>query len=407
MSGIIKLFSASGIQGGARAAYDAGMDVPQLTPADVTVLLQTVQRFAARNLAQETAQPHHPMLPEVTRALVGQLVQLGVLNLDAEPACGLWDGPDDPLQRGLSLQTLRQLAACSPGLAYQVHQQALAALLAREAGVAPGDDTVVLEGWLGLGQQGLLACLGDQPLSPGQVDVLADCWSVPTPEKPRWVHALADWQFAWVPVWTAQQGWRWHRLARAELAVQETPHSHGFDELSGQRLSLRFSGVTAGAGAGVGLVEAAAARQQFITLSALYGMGLLAIAAGAARRALTMATDYAGVRRQGGRLIRAHAAVAQLLGEARQTLGLTDAALAQLEAMPLGLDALVQVWRTRAMLHPLLCTAASHAMQVLGGVGYMRDQGVEKMLRDCNQLRLLGGSPMELTLCSALWEPAP
>jgi hypothetical protein len=26
---------------------------------------------------------------------------------------------------------------------------------------------------------------------------------------------------------------------------------------------------------------------------------------------------------------------------------------------------------------------------------------VEKLLRDCNQLRLLGGSPQELTLCSA------
>jgi alkylation response protein AidB-like acyl-CoA dehydrogenase len=130
----------------------------------------------------------------------------------------------------------------------------------------------------------------------------------------------------------------------------------------------------------------------------------LAIAAGAASRALLIARDYAELRRQGGSLIKEHDAVAQLLGKARQILGLTESAMTSLTTGPLNRALLIEVWRKRALLHPMLCTVASNAMQVLGGIGYMRDQGVEKLLRDCNQLRLLGGSPSELTLCSAAWE---
>lgn len=226
---------------------------------------------------------------------------------------------------------------------------------------------------------------------------MADCWCLPTADKPRTVVALPDWSTVWIPTWQADEGWCWHRLARTDLVVQMQAHAHGLDELVPQRISLRAGVVPPDAD----ICAADESSLHFLALSGLYGMGLLAIATGAARRALAIATDYAAMRRQGGPLIQEHDAVAQLLGEARQSVRLADIALASTTQPTTSLALLADIWQLRAALHPLLCTAASQALQVLGGIGYMRDQGVEKLLRDCNQLRLLGGSPQELTLCSA------
>lgn len=375
-------------------------ETPELTEADLTALLQTTQRFARQTLAAEVAVPQTAMTPERARALVNQLVQLGVLNAGPEPALGLWDDAHDPLQRVLGQKTLHALAGCSPGFAYQVHLQGLANLMARGRLMAPGEDLISFEGWLGMGGRALPAALTDKPLSPPHAAQMADCWSEPTPQKPRYLHALPDWTSLWLPTWQTQGAWRWHRFARSDLVVEVCGHPHGFDELVLQKLCLRTPGLRPDEG----LTSNAQASQQFIELSACYGIGLLAIAAGAASRALLIARDYSELRRQGGVLIKEHDAVAQLLGKARQILGLTESAMTSLTTGPLNLALLIEVWRMRATLHPMLCTVASNAMQVLGGIGYMRDQGVEKLLRDCNQLRLLGGSPSELTLCSAAWE---
>jgi len=344
--------------------------------------------------------PQTAMTPERSRLLVNQLIELGVLNAGPEPAFGLWDDAHDPLQRVLAQKSLHALACCSPGFAYQIHLQGLANLMARSMGMTPGEDLICLEGWLGLGGRAMLEALMVKPLSPSHVARMADCWSEPISEKPRYLFALPDWTSLWLPTWQTQGAWRWHRLKRSDLVLEVCEHPHGFDELVLQKLSLRVPGPTLDEG----LTSNVQASQQFIELSTSYGIGLLAIAAGAASRALLIAREYSELRRQGGVLIKEHDAVAQLLGEARQILVLTESALASLTAWPVNLALLIEVWRTRALLHPMLCTVASNAMQVLGGIGYMRDQGVEKLLRDCNQLRLLGGSPSELTLCSAAWE---
>lgn len=377
------------------------MESHRLTSEDLAALLETVQRFAQRSLADATAAPHQPMPPATTAALVGQLLDMGVLNATEEPACGLWDDPQDPLQVEFALHALQTLAHQSPGFAYQVHVQALANQLSRSTGAPTGPDLVVLEGWLGLGRRALpgtlLGTVSGAATSPEDAARMADCWCLPTADKPRTVVALPDWSTVWIPTWQADEGWCWHRLARTDLVVQMQAHAHGLDELVPQRISLRAGVVPPAAD----ICAADESSLHFLALSGLYGMGLLAIATGAARRALAIATDYAAMRRQGGPLIQEHDAVAQLLGEARQSVRLADIALASTTQPTTSLALLADIWQLRAALHPLLCTAASQALQVLGGIGYMRDQGVEKLLRDCNQLRLLGGSPQELTLCSA------
>jgi alkylation response protein AidB-like acyl-CoA dehydrogenase len=58
----------------------------------------------------------------------------------------------------------------------------------------------------------------------------------------------------------------------------------------------------------------------------------------------------------------------------------------------------------RAQAQPALADAANGALQVFGGLGYMKDTGAEKVVRDVNCLRALAGSPRELTLMVAEWE---
>jgi alkylation response protein AidB-like acyl-CoA dehydrogenase len=62
------------------------------------------------------------------------------------------------------------------------------------------------------------------------------------------------------------------------------------------------------------------------------------------------------------------------------------------------------VFAIRAEAHPLLCRGATDALQVFGGSGYMQDVGMEKALRDSQQLRLMGGTAGDLARFVAEWE---
>jgi alkylation response protein AidB-like acyl-CoA dehydrogenase len=369
-----------------------------LTEADLGPMLETVQRFAGRALANATARPEVPLPHAVARDLLDQLGHMGVLNAAAEPAGGLWDDPQDPLQRVFAVETLRCLAAYAPGFAYQVHVQGLAHGLNRQYRREAGDGVVCLDGRVGIGRQALVQALAGQVLASEQAAQLADCWAPPVAGAPRMLHALPDWQAVWMPLWQPDLGFQWLRFERAAVDVQLHANGHGLDGLSTHTLGLRSAPDWDAA------VDAAASRRSTIELMALHGLGLLAMATGAAQGAVAMATDYSRVRKQGGQVIADHVAVGQLLANGSNAVWLAQGCLQQLCRREPDLPLLVDVWRARVQLHPLLCMAASHAMQVLGGMGYMRDNGVERLLRDCNQLRLLAGSPAELTLCCAQWE---
>ncbi|HTM84414.1 MAG TPA: acyl-CoA dehydrogenase family protein, partial [Mycobacterium sp.] len=221
------------------------------------------------------------------------------------------------------------------------------------------------------------------------VAVLTDAWGVPTRNYPQLVVHTNAWDHLWWPEWNTHDGWRMVRVPRTDLLLTPLRHAHGLDELTYHAGHLVIGGSEP-----TGVLGSEYVADGF----ALHGMGLLAIAASAARRAVSRARDYSLTRRQGGQVIGAHDAVAQLLARSEQSLATTRAVLDHLAGLPADLSRLQQVWRARAQLHPLLTAAGSDALQVFGGVGYMRDVGAEKDLRDLNTVRRLGGSPMELTL---------
>jgi alkylation response protein AidB-like acyl-CoA dehydrogenase len=95
-----------------------------------------------------------------------------------------------------------------------------------------------------------------------------------------------------------------------------------------------------------------------------------------------------------------------MLADMRASLRTVDAGLRLAADRPLGLDRTADIALVRLAAHPALSRAANHAVQVFGGLGYMRDTGAEAVVRDCMQLRLMNGTPTELSLFVAAWERA-
>jgi hypothetical protein len=361
-----------------------------------------VARYTAEVIAPLFARPEVVVGAADLRRMLDGLTELGVLNPGAEAGLGLWDLPDSALGRRLSLAHLQIVAETSAALAYQMHLQAMARHLDRLAGVQDeqGWPLVSLQGHQGLGREALAACLsGQDPLSADQVAILADTWCWPQAGSARLLQALPDWTALWCCTWSHEAGWRWHRLAREEVVL--TPHAQtlGLDEL--QAVEVHARGAVPGSAVGL---SGALAQQAWVQLQAVHAAGLLAITQAGVHRAGALAHGYAHMRRQGATLIARHAAVQQLLNLARSAVTETAQTLQDLHRPDAPWPALRELWRRRAALQVRLSQGASAALQVFGGMGYMKDTGMERLLRQTHHLRLLGGSPAELQACVACWD---
>ena len=109
--------------------------------------------------------------------------------------------------------------------------------------------------------------------------------------------------------------------------------------------------------------------------------GSAAIARGVARRAHEMALEYAQTRLQGGVAIVEHDAVRQML--AAMSVGLTTA------PTPAGaeLDETATL-AAKVAASDAAVAAATDAVQIFGGSGYMQETGIEKLMRDAKYLQL-------------------
>lgn len=126
-------------------------------------------------------------------------------------------------------------------------------------------------------------------------------------------------------------------------------------------------------------------------LIAELSISLSAGATGSAAASVQAAVDYAQERRQGGVPIERHEPVALLLAASRANVAgaraiIADAASALERDSP---GAVVEALRARALVGRSIVRAATDAVQVLGGYGYMREFGLEKRLRDAITLSLL------------------
>jgi hypothetical protein len=187
-------------------------------------------------------------------------------------------------------------------------------------------------------------------------------------------------------------GWQLH--LRPALVLTTDAHAHGLDELCTARVRPLSRARDL----------APAEPEAIARVLAAHQLGLVAIALGAVEHAHSLARAFASQRRQGGATIDRHPAVLGLLATSRATIDAVGAQLLAHGDRPLGLARLGPALACRARESVALADAAHAALQTFGGLGYMRDAGLEKISRDVNVLRVIAGAPPELALFIAEWE---
>jgi hypothetical protein len=358
---------------------------PGPSALEVDLILDGVRVSCRHELEPLGARPELVPAPdqiaEVTRAARDH----GLVGEDVSP---LWAGTTDD-DAALSLASLALLAEAQAGLAFHLHQLALTDLLARRTDTVVAPGTVpALEGTGGLARGALARLLaGAAPAADDETLLSA---AHPADDGAVLLQAAEPWTHVLLPRHLGAGSLALEVVARDATAATPLGAGHGLD-------GIRWWQLDVPGGAGTTVAEGAAARAALTTALTATALALPAIGLGALTGAWARVWPYSRDRVQGGRPIREHPAVAQLLAEARSTLALARAALARPPALE-SFDGLVEAVALRAGLHPPLCTAATALVQVLGGYGYMRDQGAEACLRDNQHLRLSTGAPSQLAL---------
>ena len=344
--------------------------------------LATVGRFA-----RETVGPlvEHPEVVLPAAELDEVLAKAG----DAGLLPGLWR---ESAPRAFAVDALRVLARVNGGVAFGIHRMALADRLRKRLGLAGGSvASVSLYGHYSFGRNALPRLLAGSELSADDVTLLSDWLDAATHAR---VVVSAPWQSLITAGFDGNQI-VWREVSRTDCDVQVHPNSHGFDEL--ETASVRCLADAAG-----GMTDTAA----FTEALYLDGLGMVAINAGLADHGLQIARSWARERVQGGKVIESYPAVQQMLAQISMTARNGTLHLASLAEREPTAEALVDLFSVRSTFDRECCVAANNAMQVLGGRGYMQDVGPEKLVRDANTLRILGGTPTELQLFVAEWERA-
>jgi len=363
---------------------------------DQEVLLAEIERFGAERCAPLVARPERPMDAATFGALLEEAEAIGLGGSATDPSgLGPWErlGSDDGAS--LTLQLLEGLGRVDAALAYALHQRSLARAVCRRLGVdAEGPFAIAPRGHFGLGRDTLGALLLGRPLGHDARALLSDLYAA---EAARIVAIDPGFSGLLTPALDGAGHLFWQLHRASTLERRDHAHAHGLDAMAMVTLVPRAPASLTVRDAELGrtvLAEAMAADQ----------LGLLAISTGSVAHAAEAARRFAAVRRQGGLPIARHAAVLDLLGRVETALAASQASLEALGAQAPGLRTLPRVLAARALLQPSLADAANAALQVFGGLGYMRDNGLEKIVRDVNCLRAFGGSPLELRLAVAGWE---
>lgn len=360
---------------------------------DVAALLSEVEVFATQRIATTVERPEATISNDTLATLSAEAAELGLIPAPgAAPGYALWEHCDHANAMQFNLGLLKLVARANAGIAFAWHRGALARAATTLLGAhLPGerllDTAIVTTGHLGLARAELARFL--RPQGPRADDTLLSDW-LDRRRHDTTVLTTASWQHLVWPVWHGDTI-RWQSATRQQLRVEACRAQHGLDELAAFRVRLAPDTDAAL------LPEAGDARQAYERVLKLDMLGLMAIGAGALHHAWDLAANYAAIRKQGGKVIGDHPAVQIMLGEMEMAWHQAGGALARF-ARPLEDIALNEVAAQRVSTHGALCHGANQGVQVHGGVGYMRDVGAEKIVRDQNMLRLLAGGTREIPL---------
>lgn len=360
-------------------------EVSAMGGADSNPVREAVERFAARQLAVWRDRPAEVPQDDDIVAVVDEAGEAGLLARGG--VAGHWWNTGDGIEARDACAMLDTLGSHHAGIAFHLHRLALGEWLQARLGI-DGQDARVLP-WLPDGHA-LSATAFARFLARGTL-LPVDAALLPGPGAAlRW-QAAPVWDALLVPVQT-DAAVSWH-LVPHNAWVVDAGRGHGLDGTLAHRARLpdRLAAPEAS-------LSGEDAARVFIELLGRDAMGQMAIALGVVRRAWALARTQADTRVQGGKLIREHAAVQLLLADAQSAVECTEALLLSFDVPPACLADLCRLYARRLVAHELLCRGANAALQVFGGMGYMRDVGLERAVRDNNQLRVTAGAPGDLKL---------
>lgn len=362
--------------------------------SDVDALLSEVAIFARERIANASERPEIRISEEILVSLTGEAADMGLLPINGgEPGFALWEHCEGPGAMAFNMGLLRLIGRANAGIAFAWHRLALARHAATSLGAQEslGDGilgaALVSSGHYGLAQASLGEFLASR--HPGAADPKLADW-LDRRGHSAVLTAPSTWESVFWPVW-ADNRIVWQAPQRQGMLVEALHPQHGFDELSSFRVQVALA-------TDFPIYEAPGDDRKFYErILKLDMIGLLAIGAGAVEHARDLAADYANVRRQGGKVIAGHAAVQQMLGDIEIAVQQANAVIERL-SRPIGELSMLEVASARATTHTLLCHAANQSIQAHGGLGYMRDVGAEKIVRDQNMLKLQAGGIREIPL---------
>lgn len=371
---------------------DVGPEIEQaVAEADiaadvVAALLEAVSAFVEQELAARLPRPEQIPSRDDFVAVSAAAERSGLLDASLE-GFGLWSDISRGLPPVFSLSALVHMASAQPALAWHLCSLSVGQLAQQLTGIKLSSAVFSLEGSQGVGRSALGRLLAGRPLHSRDKDILADVFGdrtrmsllAPSVEQVLSLHWHGD------GMYLAE-----HALKACQPQRDERPHGlDGCATVHWQPTVLSATSSTSSVPLSAPLLAQLIAAQQ---------LAQVALARGALIPAAKRAREYAGLRVQGGHHIEQHDAVAMLLADIDTALRTVDALLNDAAAKALDVQHAIAL-RREAM--PLLSRAANAAMQVHGGIGYMRDTGVEHILRAVNCWRALGGSPPELALVAA------
>lgn len=376
-----------------------------LDASDVTLILDEVERLAKQEIQPRTTPWERVMDAATFHQLMGSMEGLGLFpDVPIEDAPGLWSDLGDARSVQLSLGILRQLAQGNAAVALAAHRRALAQWVLTTCGAADDVTTVIpidklafaSTGHHGLARESLGTWLAQKPLSPDDVCMLDD-WLARTHASQIW--ASPDWQGLLWPCW--RDGLvQWCVQSRQSLLVQLDAHPHGLGELDIGAVCSAAKVNEDVLDAGIlwrSNLDAHASRQLMAKVLKMEFMAAMAMGLGVLDRGAVLAREFAAIRRQGGELIERHPAVQEMLCDIAVTQHQLQGLLAAFDR-PLNDIALSDVVATRKATSDALVHASHQVIQIHGGVGYMRDAGPEKLVREQHMLRLMAGGVLALPL---------
>ena len=374
----------------------------ELAEDDIPLMLREIQRFCRKSIQPLVERPEKIIEAEQLAQLTGQAREIGLINPSVEPGTGLWENPECDAWVRLSSTALRCIGHTNAGIAFHFHQLALGRYASCCLGIDGDQQSVVcVQGAYGLARCSLARLLKRTRLGEEDWNLLQDYFvTLGRREEnlPQLFQAGDRWGLLLVPCLNECREFGWAAFAREDLKAAPVPHSHGLDEIFTWQWQPRDESPRhwiAGPDKGLALYG------KVLNLTA---QALVAIALGALTSGYEKAAEYAVLRKQGGKPINQHAAVRQMLARCASTVRTVELLREQLSRLAVTSSNLGTVFAVRAQVHNLLATAANDALQTLGGSGYTREAGLEKIVRDGNHLRLLCGTPDELLMFVSQWE---